>query len=78
MMIMRFPTIREKYTLEKLNQIINVITHHLRQRFKSISIDCVCSKMYKLWAINFTFQAYTLPHTLNGICVSLFNFILEF
>ena len=23
---------------------------------------------------HFTFQAYTLPHTLNGICVSLFKF----
>ena len=23
---------------------------------------------------HFTFQAYTLPHTLNGICVSLFTF----
>ena len=23
---------------------------------------------------HFTFQAYTLPHTLNGICVSLFEF----
>ena len=23
---------------------------------------------------HFTFQAYALPHTLNGICVSLFKF----
>ena len=23
---------------------------------------------------HFTFQAYTLPHTLDGICVSLFKF----
>ena len=28
----------------------------------------------KSWVIYFTFQAYTLPHTLNCICVSLFKF----
>ena len=28
----------------------------------------------KSWVISFTFQAYTLPHTLNFICVSLFTF----
>ena len=28
----------------------------------------------KSWVISFTFQAYTLPHTLNCICVSLFKF----
>ena len=27
---------------------------------------------------HFTFQAYTLPHTLNGICVAYLDFILEF
>ena len=26
------------------------------------------------WLISFTFQAYTLPHALNCICVSLFEF----
>ena len=30
---------------------------------------------HKSWVISFTFQAYTLPHTLNHMCV---NFIFEF
>ena len=34
----------------------------------------VCSKIFKSWIISFTFQAYTLPHTLNCIFVSLFKF----
>ena len=29
---------------------------------------------FKSWVIHFTFQAYTQPHTLNCICVSLFKF----
>ena len=29
---------------------------------------------FKSWVISFTFQAYTLSHTLNCICVSLFKF----
>ena len=29
---------------------------------------------FKSWVISFTFQAYTLPHTLSCICVSLFRF----
>ena len=28
----------------------------------------------KSWVIYFTFQGYTLPHTLNCICVSQFEF----
>ena len=28
----------------------------------------------KSWVFPFTFQAYTLPHTLNFMCVSLFKF----
>jgi hypothetical protein len=30
---------------------------------------------FKSWVISFTFQAYTLPHTMNYIFVSLFNLI---
>ena len=37
-------------------------------------IDCVCRKWFKSWVFPFTFQAYTLPHTLNSMCVSLFKF----
>ena len=40
------------------------------------SINCECSKMLN-HGLNhglFHFQAYTLPHTLNCICVSLFEF----
>ena len=42
-------------------------------------IDCVCSKILNHGLnhgsfISFTFQAYTLPHTLNCICVNLFEF----
>ena len=29
---------------------------------------------FKSWVISFTFQAYTLRHTLNCVCVSLFRF----
>ena len=41
--------------------------------------DYGCSKMLnqglnQSWVFSFTFQAYTLPHTLNCICVSLFKF----
>ena len=41
------------------------------------TIDCVCSRMNNSWLIHdfhSTFQAYVLPHTLTGICVSLFKF----
>ena len=31
-------------------------------------------KWFKSWVISFTFQAYTLPHTLNCIWFSLFEF----
>ena len=43
-------------------------------------IDCGCSKMlnhgswFKSWVFPFTFQAYTLPHKLNCMCVPLFKF----
>ena len=33
---------------------------------------------FKSWIFPFTFQAYTLPHTLNCMCVSLFMFHIEF
>ena len=29
---------------------------------------------FKSWVFHFTFQAYTLPHTLNCMCVSVFEF----
>ena len=29
---------------------------------------------FKSWGFPFTFQAYTLPHTLNSMCVSLSEF----
>ena len=42
------------------------------------TIDCVCSKMsnhgLNHGLLLFTFQPYNLPHTLNCICVSLFEF----
>ena len=34
------------------------------------TFECVCSKKeswFKSWVIHFTFEAYTLPHTLNCI-----------
>ena len=31
---------------------------------------------FKSWVTSFTFQAYTLPHILNCICVSLFKFLI--
>ena len=34
----------------------------------------VCAENVKSWGFPFTFQAYTLLHTLNCICVSLFKF----
>ena len=34
----------------------------------------VCAENVKSWVISFTFQAYTLRHSLNCICVSLFKF----
>ena len=34
----------------------------------------VCAENVKSWFKSFTFQAYTLPHTLNCMCVSLFKF----
>ena len=36
----------------------------------------VCAVKFKSWVISFTFQAYTLSHTLNCICV--LNFMFEF
>ena len=38
-------------------------------------IVCACNvkSWSKSWVIHFTFQAYTLPYTLNCICVSLFK-----
>ena len=33
-----------------------------------------CRIMVEIIFFSFTFQAYTLPHTSNGICVSLFKF----
>ena len=33
---------------------------------------------FKSWAFPFTFQAYTLPHTLSCICVSLFKVWVSF
>ena len=40
------------------------------------TIECVCSKINDdlIHNFHFTFQAYTLPHTLDGICDSLFKF----
>ena len=41
------------------------------------TFECVCSKInhgIKSWVINFTFESYKLPHTLNCMCVSLFKF----
>ena len=40
-------------------------------------IVCAVKKVksqFKSWVISFTFQAYTLPHTLICICVSLSKF----
>ena len=34
----------------------------------------VCAENVKSWVFPFTFQAYTLPQTLNCMCVSLFKF----
>ena len=46
--------------------------------WKGTTIDCGCSKMLNHGLnhvfFSFTFQAYTLPHTLNCMCVSLFKF----
>ena len=33
----------------------------------------VCAENVKSWGFPFTFQAYILPHTLNCMCVSLFQ-----
>jgi hypothetical protein len=33
-----------------------------------------CAENVKSWVIYFTFQAYTIPHTLNCICDCLFKF----
>merc|ERR1712051_820895 len=41
---------------------INLILWHTKLR-----------SWFKSWVISFTFQAYTLPHKLNCICVSLFD-----
>ena len=42
-------------------------------------VYAVNKSWFKSWIISSTFQAYTLPHTLNGVCVSLFKFhIIEY
>ena len=38
----------------------------------------VCAENVKSWVFPFTFQAYILPHTLNCMCASLFQFHIWF
>ena len=45
------------------------------------TIDCVWKNVkswFKSWVFPFTFQAYTLPNTLNCIVLVYLNFIIEF
>ena len=50
-----------------------------RPNFSDIFDLCLhwVSVVRESWDISFTFQAYTLPNTLNCICVSLLNFLFE-
>ena len=40
------------------------------------TIDCGCRKILNHGFFSFIFQAYTLPHTLICMCVSLFKFLV--
>ena len=56
------------YTPITLN--IDLILWHTQ--FNVCAVKCL--QWFKSWFIHFTFQAFTLPHTLNCMCVCLFKF----
>ena len=63
------------FTIDDLGKVIHPKYSKHGPYTVAYTIDCVYSKMlnhgFKSWVISFTFQAYTLSHTLNCICVSL-------
>ena len=52
---------------------IDLILWH-RQYFVCLILRMLNHGLSRSWVISFTFQAYTLTHTLNCICVSLSKF----
>ena len=72
-----WPKIQSKSQIFKYSRSIFCVPH--RPNFSDIFDLCLhwVSVVRESWDISFTFQAYTLPNTLNCICVSLLNFLFE-
>ena len=71
------PKIQSQSQVFRYSQSISCLPH--RPNFSDIFDLCLhwVSVVRESWDISFTFQAYTLPNTLNCICVSLLNVLFE-